>query len=198
MRGLAACLVGLVGLGALATMAACSDSTDGGSGGAGGSSAAAGSGGKASSGGSTSQAGSGGAAECGFQSVACSTCLGEKCDAETTACSDIDDCATALYMLANSCVCDPQKDPAKCISDFVDANGDPAKDLATCFNTNCSDVCKSVEPTEGSLRRATRAQRARSLPVFFGGGFLDLIDERTRAVRIRTSRRRRLTAARRI
>jgi hypothetical protein len=23
----------------------------------------------------------------------------------------------------------------------VSENGDPAKDLATCFNTNCADVC---------------------------------------------------------
>lgn len=140
MRGLAACLVGLVGLGALATMAACSDSTDAGSGGAGGSPAVAGSGGKASSAGSSGKAGSG-ADECGFNSIECSGCLQEKCGDEATACSDVDDCAAALYKLANACVCEPGADAAKCISDFVSENGDPAKDLATCFNANCASVC---------------------------------------------------------
>lgn len=141
MRALAACLAGFLALGALATMAACSDSTDSGSagGGAGGAPAAAGSAGKA---GSSAAGTGGGSSECGFQSVDCSSCLGDKCADEANACSDIDSCAAALYTLANNCVCEPGKDPSVCIADFVSENGDPAKNLATCFNANCADVCK--------------------------------------------------------
>ncbi|HEY3257208.1 MAG TPA: hypothetical protein VGJ91_24790 [Polyangiaceae bacterium] len=133
MRVLAACLLGVLGLGALATTVACSDTTDSSSGGTGGGSSA-GAGGKASA------AGSGGA-ECKFESDGCTNCLGEHCMTESGACVDDATCAPAVYAL-RGCVCDPTMKPADCQATFMTDGGDLAKDVITCFSTNCASACQ--------------------------------------------------------
>jgi hypothetical protein len=66
--------------------------------------------------------------------------LQDECGDQATACTGT--CAEALNQLAMHCVCEADKDPNQCITDFVTNEGKPAKDLADCFADKCSDACQ--------------------------------------------------------